>query len=364
MRDFRKGGLNPANFDQFIKEVEELPNLSRRVVDYLDQFDKYHFIDVDQKDFDKIMQEVFRRIINKSKKCWHPYANSKTCDVDSRGNIKVSAAHSIQNNGVLSQIAENGRVISYMYKGGGISAEVIGKSVASVFWGFCNTHDAIFKPIEYYPYSKTSLQNFLFAYRGFVVSSHKKLEASLLINYDEQSDNDIEANKFLFNEIIYNADYNSMYTEVFEMDTFYPIATSSAFYLDYDFEGNLIIHSDDRMELIFVTLLPQNNKTYFILSYFSMDKHLYGKLGEQLKSRNNLKSDISMLLGAHVENIYFNPIYYETFIEKQMSYINNLLEQSQYDFVRINQNGEIISSISLTPPKYLNNEFGINFFGY
>lgn len=364
MRDFRKGGLNPINFDQFIAEVGELPTLMSRDDKHLAKFDKYHFTDVTQEESDVIMREVFRRIIEKSKICWHPNASAATCDLDARGNIKVSGAHSIQNNGVLSQIAEDGHVMSYLFEGGEITGQVKGKNIASIFWGFCNRHDAIFKPIENYPYSQTARQNFLFAYRGFVVSLHKKLEVSQFINYGEQSDNDIKANKLLFNEIINNEDYDSIRTEVFELDAFYPVASSSAFYLDFDFEGNPINHSDDRMEFIFVTLLPYNNKTYFMLSHLAIDNHLYGKLGEQLRIRNNLKSDITMLLGAHVENIYFNPTYYKTFIEKQKSHIMILLEQTQYDLGRFNQNGELLSNFSLTPPNYLNNEFDINFFGY
>jgi hypothetical protein len=56
------------------------------------------------------------------------------------------------------------------------------------------------------------------------------------------------------------------------------------------------------MENIFVTLLPKQkeNKTYFTLSYFKQEGHLYKDLGEQHRLRNNLKSDITMLIVAQV----------------------------------------------------------------
>ena len=94
-----------------------------------------------------------RRAIEKSKKCWHPEANPGTCKIDGNWKIIVSAAHSIQNNGVLSNIAEKGHVMSYVYDKGEFDGKEIGKNLASFFWGFCITHDAIFNPIETSPYS-------------------------------------------------------------------------------------------------------------------------------------------------------------------------------------------------------------------
>ena len=85
-----------------------------------------------------------------------------TCNVDSTGKIIVSAAHSIQNNGVLSKIVEKGHVMSYILDKGDFDGKQIGKNHASIFWGFCNTHDSIFSPIETSPYTGTPEQHFLF----------------------------------------------------------------------------------------------------------------------------------------------------------------------------------------------------------
>ncbi|MDH4474348.1 MAG: hypothetical protein QE487_17210 [Fluviicola sp.] len=364
MRDFRKGGLKPDIFDQFMADVGSLPKNGELQETHFQIFDKYNLTDVTQEDFDSILGQVIALGIEKSKKCWHPDASAATCNLDSTGKIKVSAAHSIQNNGVLSQIVEDGHVMTYKFKLGELDSEKKGKNHASIFWGFCNTHDAIFKPIELHPYHQTTEQNFLFAYRGFVVSSHKKLEVSQWMNFGEESVNDIEENKTIFDRIIVDGSYSLMKTEVFELDSFYPIAVSSAFYLDFDFEGNSIPHSDNRMEMIFITLLPNTSKTYFLISYFDCDTPLYGNLGQQLRSRNNLKSDITMLIAAHVENVYFNPVYYETFIEQYEKHIMVLLEESQFDIGRFDNDGVLLSNFSFTPPDYLKNEFGINFFGY
>lgn len=364
MRDFRKGGLSPSNFDKFIEAVNNLPPINKRTRKDFEVFDGLGLTDVTQSDFPVIMREVIKRITEQSKTCWHPLASSTTCKVDGAGKIISSAAHSIQNNGVLSQITEDGHVLGYALEEGQFKTKKFGKNAASIFWGFCNTHDAIFRPIETVPYTKTDEQNFLFAYRGFVVAMHKKLEVSIIVNYGEQSDNDMQENKKLFDQAILTSDYSCIETAVIELPAFYPVASSTCFYLDFDFEGNPIPHSDERMEYIFVTLLPSTNKTYFLLSYFKQDAHLYGNLGSQLITRNNLKSDISVLLIGHTENIFFNPTYYRTFLEKQEAAIERLGIETQIDIGQISDDDQFTNITSITPNDYLNNKYEVSLFGY
>jgi hypothetical protein len=364
MRDFRKGGLSPTNFNEFMKTVDKLPPLFERVPSDYKVFDKFNLKDITEEDFSALMREVMKRGIESSKFCWHPDASSTTCKVDAAGKIIVSAAHSIQNNGVLSKIGEDGHVMGYALEKGDFEGRELGKNHASIFWGFCNTHDAIFRPIEVNSYSATDEQNFLFAYRGFVVSHHKKIEVSTWMNFGAQSDNDIKENKKIFDDAIVKADYSVMETEVIELPAFYPIAVSSAFCLDFDFEGNPIRHSEERMENVFVTLFPTTNRSYFLLSYFKKDKHLYGNLGSQLRKRNNFKSDITMLIAAHTENVYFNPVYYQTFIGQYEETLKLITFHSQMDHVTVDKNNDLKVNFSFTPSNYLDNPYGVNFFGY
>ncbi|WP_316635979.1 hypothetical protein [uncultured Flavobacterium sp.] len=365
MRDFRKGGLTPVIYKDFIEIVKNLPSIYERKRSDYDIFNKFNLINVTEEDNSIIMKEVIKRGIERSKICWHPKASNTNCKVDKSGRIIVSAAHSLQNNGVLSKIVENGHVMSYTFDKGDFEGKELGKNHASIFWGFCNTHDAIFSPIEVTEYIKTEEQNFLYAYRGFVVSSHKKLEVSSWMNYGEQSDNDIKENKKIFDDAILANDFSVIETEIFELPLFYPIAASSSFYLDFDFEGNEIAHSEERMEDVFITLFPSGvNKTYFLLSYFKQDSHLYKNLGDQLRKRDNLKSDISMLIAAHVENVYFNPVYYKIFIEKHEDDLMKIMHEAQMDYASLDENDQIKAQISLTPNNYLTNPLKINFFGY
>lgn len=364
IRDFRKGGLNPGNYEEFIALVRQLPPISKRTAnDYL-VFAKLNLTDISLEEKSIITKEVIKRGIANTKKCWHPLASPQTCKLDSSGKILVSAAHSIQNNGILNKIASDQLVMKYHFDKSEFDGEEIRKNVASIFWGFCNTHDSIFYPVENKPYQNTLEQNFLFAYRAFVVASHKKLEVCYSMEFGEDGEKDLIANKIIFDDSILNKNYDTIETVVFELPAFYPIAASSAFYLDYDFEGNPIPHSDERMENIHVTFFPAENTSFFLLSYLAEDKHLYGHLGDQLKKRNNLKSDITMLIAGHTDNVYFNPTYYTTFIEKHEDVLKQILLHTQFDHGTVHEDNSVEVNFSFTPSNYLNNPYDINYFGY
>ncbi|QQR95737.1 MAG: hypothetical protein IPJ93_03170 [Bacteroidota bacterium] len=71
-----------------------------------------------------------------------------------------------------------------------------------------------------------------------------------------------------------------------------------------------------------------------------------------------------MLVAAHVENIYFNPTYYETFIAQHEKILKTIFVHSQMDYATIGDNNELNVEFSMTPSNYLDNPYGINFFGY
>jgi hypothetical protein len=364
MSDFRRGGLNPDNINEFVNTCKSLPPLPQIRPKHFQTFRKFDLKDLSEEDHRILNRELVRRAKERNKKCWHPNANAANCNTDGAGRIDVSGAHSIQNNGTLNKIAEKGHVKTYEFEASNFDGKVIGRNLASVFWGFCNTHDQIFSPIETEDYNSTQQQNFLFAYRAFVLESHKKHELSYFMNYGEQAENDIENTKEIFDNAILDEEYDVISTDIIELPVYYPIAVSSCFYLDFDFDQNIIEHSDTRMEDIYLTVLPTDKKTLFLISYFQEDSDLYSHLADQIINRNNLHSDLSALIAAHCENIYFNPTYYDTFITEFEESLNKLLFQSQFDEATLNEDGTIAETESFTPSNYLHNEYGINLFGY
>jgi hypothetical protein len=127
IRDFRKGGLSPANYEEFIALVRQLPPISKRTAnDYL-VFSKLKLTDISLEDKSIITKEVIKRGIEKTKKCWHPLASIQTCKLDASGNILISAAHSIQNNGILNKISADQLVMKYHFDKSEFDGEEIRK---------------------------------------------------------------------------------------------------------------------------------------------------------------------------------------------------------------------------------------------
>ena len=69
MKDFRKGGLNPNNYNDFIDEVKKLPRINKRTEKDFKQFDRFNLKDITEDDFSVIMREVIKRSIKSSKTC-------------------------------------------------------------------------------------------------------------------------------------------------------------------------------------------------------------------------------------------------------------------------------------------------------
>jgi len=81
---------------------------------------------------------------------------------------KIIDAHSIQKNGQLSSIAEQGKVYRADFNPdkGGMYFKKTGINKASVFPGFCGMHDnALFSPIDRFPLQPSFEQIALYAYR-------------------------------------------------------------------------------------------------------------------------------------------------------------------------------------------------------
>lgn len=360
LRDFRKGGLNPDIWDEFIHCVREY----RQKKCGYDTFEKFNLSDISFQDHVAAFTELQIRCIEKSKICWHPKAGPSTCNLNNKGEIIISAAHSIQNNRILSKIAENGYLMTFEFNAQSlIGLKPIGRSRASIFWGFCNKHDAIFNPIDADLYEGREIQHFLFAYRAFIFSAHLKMETSCVINHGIQSDIDIQKNKQIFDQSILAENYCKIITHRFELSSFYPVTCSGCFYLEYDFNSNEIVHSMDRMEFVFLTVFPtENDKTIILISYFEDDAHLYAKAAKQIEERSNLKYDISILIAALCPNAYFKPSYYQQSIAGIEASILEAYLITHFDIALLDNNNQIINSKSVTPENYLSNPWNINLF--
>ncbi len=385
MRDYRLGGLNPDNYEKFIQRVRKFPDIveryfnpSNEILEFIATTNptaihqmkmnlmRHNLSDLNLKNIDKaeskrIWKRVVKILTEKTKLCWHPEASYINCTKDNEGKIKISSAHSIQKNKILKSISERFEVKTFRLNSieDGMNFPI---KYASTFFGFCDKHDKIFDPIEKDDYIGTSEQNFLFAYRAFVYSSHIKLVFNEFLDSGLQAKNDIVAEKQIFDDIISRKNYENMITDVIIFDHMFPIVVSSSSDLDFDYNQQPILHSESRMERFYLSIFPQNNKTFILFSYLKEDSKLYGDIVPQINARRKTESDISVLIAGHCENTFFKPSYYHQYIEKQEDNINSLLKLTQFDFVPIDNYGKKSTPISMTPMDYLNNKFKIQLF--
>ncbi|PEF23130.1 hypothetical protein [Bacillus pseudomycoides] len=317
---------------------------------------------------DKIKKECFL------KECFHQDENCSD---------KIIKAHSIQNNRILNKISENGEVLmiagesdsSSMFK---TSMQRVGRKRATTFTGFCGKHDNdLFMPIEEEKYRiGNKEQEFLFAYRALAKEFHTKTtvgemyrkmqqyiragEYHKLSNiFDENSQlnleyiqymgeavtgyligsEDAEARLNLFrkrmNEFLDKSSFDEIVTDVIELDEEYHIAVSSITFIETDLNNKVInemANLQASLAPLFITVFPQDGKTYILLSYFERNKRRYKFIKEQIltQSIKMQKIIISNLIVAYLENWAISPIKWNKLSAKMKSkiykyYVNTIV---------------------------------------
>lgn len=72
------------------------------------------------------------------------------------------------------------------------------------------------------------------------------------------------------------------------------------------------------MDRVFLTIFPEENKSYIIMSYLEKDENAYGNLAKQLKYKdiNLIKYFITLVLPLYSENIVLSPRLWEKWDEE------------------------------------------------
>ncbi len=194
--------------------------------------------------------------------CLHPHANNENCSG------KIVKAHTIQRNGGLTKIAQEGHVytamseITNVFKNDGIiNPRKIGINEASTFTGFCGKHDnEIFKPIENDPFKVCEEYAFLLGYRALCREYYAKELASTInqnhlnklfeatpVSYHDNLRalnagfkvglRDLEFHKERYDEVFLSKSYNEVAYYIILIEETPEIMCSGAFQPDYDING-------------------------------------------------------------------------------------------------------------------------------
>ena len=291
----------------------------------------------------------FRKLKNE---CRHKECFFTGDDCSSR----IIKAHSIQHKRILSKLAVNGYVTMIDFNDTAqFDMKKVGKRTATTFSGFCGKHDGnIFGPIETSDYCiRDKEQEFLFAYRALAkehsakktcfnfadtfikMYESKNFEGIKEYFPDFQSITDprlidiynnyiilrkgysfaiekYESYREAMNKNIQKGKFHSINTFVLEFPTETLIAVSSLINITHDVRGKQICDLADNKSYfapLFLTIFPQEGKTYVLLSCYKNHKGFYDFIDKQIvkSTISEQKTIISNMIAMYCENMAISP---------------------------------------------------------
>ena len=239
------------------------------------------------------------------KTCLHP--NHNECS------DKIAKAHAIQNNRILSLLAENGMVVTmdgvenYAFQ----TADEKGRGIATIFTGFCSYHDkTLFQEIEDKDFAGTEKQIFLLSYRSMAWHYHKKREQENAVRIQFQKMNEKgydlseseQFNDFLsyltkglnendkekerFDTALLNGQYDVINSWCWEIPYEISFAISMMTEIEHDILGNTIngLGNDEELKHIYLNIFPCQGKSYCIWSWLSESDDIYTPFIQQFSN--------------------------------------------------------------------------------
>lgn len=313
----------------------------------------------------------------------------KDCD-------KIIDAHSIQKNGELSLIAQDGKVFHFIQnvQNGGKEKNEIEITKASTFKGFCHKHDQIFEPIDKNKYKSVEQKYFLYSFRSFAYSYHniksfkdyflnfitettsnlnpildsikgiadsigmelpEELNKSAIPEISKEQIEALEIERFekhrkLFIEFINNNSYSELEYLVYEKDFLCPMACSSWMVLHIQFGNGFLITSDENTPYygfpIIISVIPSENKTKIILARFKADNGselIFNQWRNITSDTEKFEKELSKLIIENVENFYLSPIFWSKLSDSEKTKIINAVTVEKTKFPEKRTNFEMIN---------------------
>ena len=306
-------------------------------------------------DMSKFLQKL--NDISKEGRCLH-YESGDRCN-------EIIKAHSIQNNGVLSKIANEKKVIYALSKnmsdfeknGGTLSFRKYSIHKFSIFRGFCGNHDNdLFKPIDTsYFKSGNQQQVFLYAYRSLAkelfdkenaltlwvdmledVKDNIGLSKSISVQIDgtKNSLNSLNVHKKIYDDVLKNETYDDMRCVSFNSTDESIMAFSNILYPNYDFMGNIIqdlsnTNTENTFELITFCSVPIEKGWSFIFSWHKSSDNsclaFIQSLKEMMKQEYSLGDLLFKFILLNSENFAFSPTWWESLSEDNQKEISQAI---------------------------------------
>jgi hypothetical protein len=288
-------------------------------------------------------QEIYKaeKLLFNKRYCLHPEARSCIGDI-----IK---AHTIQRNGGLSQIARNGHVYCFrperlrtLKDGEFWSPDLIGLRIASTFTGFCGFHDnAVFEPIEKYPFQSNPQHTFLLGYRAisreyYLKRAQYQLMPTLLSLDKGKSETeqlelqevgqlyglgveaglrDLNYHKLEYDKVLINSDFSKVHYYVVRLNETPEVMCSGSIAVEFDFEGNLLQDLADTtitMDQITFSLIATDEGGAAVFSWVDTSR-VCDQFIRSLNSLSNYQLPHTLVQYAFesFENVFFSPSWWD-----------------------------------------------------
>lgn len=290
------------------------------------------------------------------KKCCARDVGLGSCD---GGVIK---AHTVSRGPNLAKIAKDGHVLHYaasipdMNKNGGkLSVKKIGIKDASVFHGFCGKHDReLFSCIENEVFTGRPDQCLAVAYRtmsrelygkdagahlretlreadkGWKLSEQLVLQKMLdeINTGNEAARRELKATHDALTSAVVDARSDILSSVVFEFAAPLPFMFAGAWSPFTDFHGRNLQNGyvDELLEQIFVSSFAVDPGSTVCVSWRNTDDAPGSVIAEQLLALpyDQLASAVLQFVMKHVENVFFNPDWFQALNDKQRKWLNQL----------------------------------------
>lgn len=309
---------------------------------------------------------------------------------------KIIDAHSIQENGELSLIAQDGKVFHFIQnlQTGTKEKQEIEITKASTFKGFCHKHDQIFEPIDqnknisedekYFLYSlrsfahsyfnikafknyflgfasetSSNLNPLLDSIKGIANSIGYKLPSELTeielpkISKEQLEVLDLERfeeHRKLLIEYVNQNNYSQLDYMVYETNHLCPITCASWMVLHISFgNGFQIIHKEGKPYFgfpIIISVLPESDKTKVVLARFKNDTcsdFIFNQLNNTPSNKEKFETELSKLIIENVENFYLSPTFWDKLSEQEKEIIFNAVTVDKKRFPEGRTEFEIIN---------------------
>ena len=272
------------------------------------------------------MSDAMKNLAEARKK--HNNFKMKCIVPDSEGNIcgmNSIESHSIQHNGILSRLTEEGKVFclgettrgneifEYDLKEKGITKQ------ASIFKCLCREHDKkLFVDIEDREFAKEPCQYFQYALKALlhsywtkcndagIVERYKQTQIARQIVEDRKA-YEVELNRFW--EILRKGQYQDLLCYSVPISREINIAVSTSINIYRKLDGNLFGKENDKYPLLHISAFPVDGKSYLLISCLKENEDYFKAFTKQfmLLSEEAILKKFNVLLPLLAENIMISP---------------------------------------------------------